>query len=376
MENSGNRTRAKRTADESARLRPWENANRRVRKNRLKLVAVILLVLLAVVGGLRIRYYLGSISKVHLSDEGLTHDARFKNCLVVHGIDVSEFQDDTNWRKVKSSGADFVFIRAGYRSKESGELVEDVDFRDNMKKAGKAGIMKGAYFFSQALNETEAIEEAEYLLSLVKRYDIEMPLVIDFELLSGGRLQEAIDAGELPVASMYNDIVLAFCERINKGGYEAAVYANYDMLTNYMDSKTLGKEATIWAAQYNRSCNVKGDYSFWQCAEDAFCEGIKGKVDHDIWYIEPGKVYPTKATGKKDQTSIGDCKVSFDAESYTLKDNRAEPKVTVMNGDKKLRKGRDYILSFIFNAESGTAYAIVRGTGRYRDWTSVPFTIE
>lgn len=376
MANKDIRQKRIRQDDESASLRPWEKNDRRIRINKLKLIGVILLVLLALVGGLRIRYYLGSISKVHLNDEGLTHAKRFKDCFIVHGIDVSEFQDDTNWRKVKSSGADFAFIRAGYRSKESGELREDADFKDNMKKAKKAGIMKGVYFFSQAVNKTEAVEEAEYLLGLVKRYDIEMPLVIDFELLDGGRLQEAVYEGELPNASDYHDIVLAFCNRINEAGYEAAVYANYDMLTNYMDSNVLGKETTIWAAQYGGECNVWGDYMYWQCADDAFCEGVKGKIDHDIWYIEPGKVYETKAAGKKEQTSIGDCKISFDEKSYTLKDNRAEPKVTVMNGDKKLRKGKDYILSFVRNTETGTGYAIVRGVGRYKDWTSAPFTIE
>ncbi len=357
-------------------LRPWDKRNRRIRINKLKLIGVLLLVLLAVIGVLWFRHYIGGISKVHLNDDGLTHAKRFKDCIVVHGIDVSEFQDDTNWRKVKSSGADYVFIRAGYRSKDTGELKEDADFRENMKKAGRAGIMKGAYFFSQALNSTEAAEEAEYLLDLVKRFDIEMPLVIDFELVDGGRLQEAVYEGELPAASYYHDIVLAFCKKINEAGYEAAVYANYDMLTNYMDSNILGKEATIWAAQYNGECDVWGDYMFWQCAEDAFCEGIKGKVDHDIWYLEPGKVYETKAAGKKDQTSIGDCKISFDEESYELKKGRAVPKVTVMNGEKKLREGRDYILSFVRNTESGTGYAIVRGIRRYKDWTSVPFTID
>jgi len=289
---------------------------------------------------------------------------------------VSEFQDDIKWRKVKSSGADFVFIRAGYRSKDSGELKSDDDFDENMKKANKAGIMTGAYFFSQALNEDEAVEEAECLLDMVKGYDIEMPLVIDFELLEGGRLQQAVDAGEMPAASMYHDIVLAFCDRINKAGYEAAVYANYDMLTNYMDSTILGKKATIWAAQYGGECSVAGSYRYWQCAEDAYVGGIKGQVDHDIWYLEPGKVYSTKAAGKRKQTSIGDCTISFDENSYSLKNNRAVPKVTVTNGDRKLRKGRDYILSFIRNTEEGTGYAIVRGVGMYKDLTSAPFTIE
>ena len=135
----------------------------------IRLITAVLLVLIILIGILKLISYIGGISRTKLSDEGLKHQDRFKNCVVVHGIDVSEHQDEIKWKKVKSSGADFVFIRAGYRSAESGELKEDADFRTNMKKAEKAGVMCGAYFFSQALNEAEAEEEAEYLLGLVKR---------------------------------------------------------------------------------------------------------------------------------------------------------------------------------------------------------------
>ena len=343
---------------------------------KLRLAAAAVVMLLVLAGIIRLVLYAGSISRIKLSDDGLTHAERFSGCEVVHGIDVSEYQKDIRWKKVKSSGADFVFIRAGYRSAETGELKEDPSFAENIRKADKAGLMCGAYFFSQALNGKEAVEEAEYLLRLVKRYDIEMPLVIDYELYNGGRLQQAVEAGEMPAASMYHDVVLAFCRRVEKDGYESAVYANYDMLTNYMDSTLLDEEAVIWAAQYGGTCDVKGDYLYWQCAEDAAIGGIEGGVDHDIWYMEPGRVYSTRASGKKDAVSIGDCKVEFDKNSYKLKNHRAKPEVTVTCGDKKLRRGRDYTVSFVKNTAPGTGYAIVRGKGRYKDWMGVPFTIE
>lgn len=348
----------------------------KVNSGRLKLILVTLLIMLAVVGGIRLAVFLSSVSKVHLSEDGLTHAIRFQNSVVVHGIDVSEHKGEINWKKVKSSEADFAFIRAGFRSAESGELHEDANFKGNVKKANRAGIMTGAYFYSQALNEAEAVEEADYLLDLVKPYDIDMPLVIDFEFYKDGRLQKAVDAGELPYASLYHDIVLAFCDRVEQAGYESAVYANYNMLTNYMDSTILDDYATIWAAEYGGACYVKGDYLFWQCADDALLEGVKGGADHDIWYVEPGKVYATKAAGKKDQVSIGDCEIAFSEAVYGLKNNRAEPKVTVTYGDKKLRKGKDYKLSFVHNTKTGMGYAIVRGIGKYKDWTSAAFIIE
>ena len=342
----------------------------------IRLITAAMLVLIIFVGVLKLISYIGGISRTKLSDEGLTHSDRFRKCVVIHGIDVSEYQNEIKWKKVKSSGADFVFIRAGYRSAESGELKEDADFRTNMKKAEKAGVMCGAYFFSQALNEAEAVEEAEYLLGLVKRYDVEMPLVIDYELYNGGRLQQKVEAGEMPASSMYHDIVLAFCRRVEKDGYESAVYANYDMLTNYMDSTLLDDEAVIWAAQYGGACDVKGSYRYWQCAEDAAVGGIEGNVDHDIWYIEPGRVYSTFAKGKKDAVSIGDCSIDFDENSYKLKNHRAKPEIEVTYEDKKLRQGKDYILSFVKNTESGNGYAIVRGKKKYKDWVAVPFTID
>lgn len=350
------------------------NGGKRLKKVKWVIIILILWLVLACV--LRLVIHLASFSHTHLTDEGLTHAIRFQNSVVVHGIDVSEFQDDINWKRVKSSEADFVFIRAGYRRAETGELVEDEDFKSNIKKANRAGIMTGAYFFSQAVNEAEAIEEADYLLDLVEPYDISMPLVIDFELYDGGRLQQAIDAGDLPAASLYHDIVLAFCRRVEEAGYESAVYANYDMLTNYMDSSILDNDATIWAAQYDGACYVKGNYLYWQCAEDAAIDGIEGPVDHDIWYIEPGKVYATKAAGKKEQVSIGECEILLNAKSYKLKDNRAKPKVVVMYGDKKLHPGKDYIMSYVRNTTSGTGYVIVQGIGKYKDWTSKAFTIE
>lgn len=345
------------------------------RRPSWKFIAVIALIVLFIV--IRLAAFIGSTSMHHLSDEGLTHAERFADSLKVHGIDVSTYQNEIKWKKVKSAEADFAFIRAGYRSAKTGELHEDEMFEKNMKAARKAGIMKGVYFYSQAITPQEAEEEADYLLKLVEPYNVEMPLAIDFEIYEGGRLDQAIQTGDMAYASAYHDIVLAFCDRVEKAGYESCVYASYDMLTNYMDSNMIGDEATIWVAQYGGKCDVEGEYMFWQCAEDAEISGIKGTVDHDIWYIEPGRVYPTKARGSKSQTSIGDVEVTFDKDTYKLKNHRAKPKVTVTSKDgKKLRSGKQYEISFIRNTTKGTGYAIIRGIGKYKDWTAVPFTIE
>lgn len=357
------------------------NPRRRSSRNRSsfnKFTLLVILAFLLVVAVLVIKVvsYIGGISRLKLSDEGFTHNKRYENCAKIKGIDVSEFQDEINWKKVKSSGANFVFIRAGFRSMETGELKEDTDFRDNIKAADKSDIMVGAYIFSQAINKKEAEEEAEYLMNLVKRYDIDMPLVIDYELISGGRLEKAVTSGDLFAAGQFNDIVEAFCRRVEEEGYESAIYGNYDMFTNYMDATLIDENNNLWAAQYGGSCDVKADYWFWQATDSAKLDGISGGVDMDFWYLEPGKVHPTRAKGKKKQTSIGKCEVEFEDDTVKLKNHRAVPDIKVRYDGKKLRKGRDYEVSYVQNTEKGTGYAVIRGIRKYKNWTAVPFTIE
>ena len=352
-------------------------SDKRKAYNKFTLIVVLACILVIAILVIKVVSYIGGISHLKLSDKGFKHSKRYEKCAKIKGIDVSEFQDEINWKKVKSSGADFVFIRAGYRSSETGDLKEDADFRTNIKAANKSGIMVGAYIFSQALNKKEAKEEADYLMDLVKRYDIDMPLVIDYELYSGGRLEKAISDGDLFAAGQFNDIVETFCREVEKEGYESAVYGNYDMFTNYMDATLIDKDNNLWAAQYGGSCDVKADYRFWQATDSVKLDGIEGGVDMDFWYLEPGKAYPTRAKGKKKQTSVGKCDVEFKHESAKLKNHRAEPELKVFNKDgKKLKKGRDYDLYFVNNTEEGTGYAVIRGKKKYKDWMAVPFTIE
>ena len=344
--------------------------------NKLTILVVFFLLLILAILFIKVVSYVGGISRTMLSDEGFTHNARYENCLKIKGIDVSIYQNTINWKKAKSSGADFAFIRAAYRKSDTGELIEDERFKDNIKSASKSGIMVGVYIYSQALNATVAEEEADFLVNLVKKYDIDLPLVIDYELYPGGRLAKAIESEELYAASQFNEIVTVFCRRVEEAGYESAIYGNYDMFTNYMDAGLIDDKYTLWAAQYGGECHVEADYMFWQATDQATCGGIKEPVDLDFWYIEPGHIYTTEAKGKKKQTSIGDCKIEFSEESVKLKYHRASPEVSVSLGVSQLKEGKDYVVSFVQNIAPGTGYAIVRGIKRYKDWTAVPFSIE
>ena len=208
-------------------------------------IGLVLLSLIFAVGSIvSISDYLSKRPDYRVTDEGFTHAEKFADAVPLTGIDISEHQStDIKWKKVKSSGIDFVFIRAGYRGADTGSLHIDSSFETNLKAARKAGLMVGVYFYSQALDAKEGKEEADFVLELLKSKDITLPVVIDYEIYPGGRLEEKINAGEMYAASFYHDAVLGFCREVEAAGYESAVYANKDMLTNYMQADLLDDSA-------------------------------------------------------------------------------------------------------------------------------------
>ena len=337
----------------------------------------LLVLIFLVWGALEFADYTDKKPELYITDEGFHHDDRFEGCAVLNGIDVSEHQKgEINWERVKSSGADYVFIRAGYRAADNGTLHTDENFTANMKGAEKAGLMVGVYFYSQALTPGEGKEEAEYVLDLIKDYDITMPVVIDYEIYEGGRLDQKIKAGELYAASFYHDIVLGFTNTVEAAGYESAVYANRSMLTNYMQADLIDDMATIWLANYDSVANLDADYWFWQCSDSGKAGGIKGKVDKNFWYMKPEKVYETRAKHSKRATSVRDCRISFKRSVTRLRNFRAVPKFDMSHEGKGMKKGRDYVCSIVHNTQPGTGYVIIRGIGKYKDWIMYPFEIE
>ena len=363
---------------------PHQPQRRRRRKRNpilkpFKYFFILIVIIIVAYYTFRVVDFVQKGTSVYISDAGFTHSDRFNSCAVLNGIDVSEHQGkDIKWKKVKSSGVDFAFIRAGYRSAEDGSLHADAQFVRNIKGASNAGIMTGAYFYSQATTPAEAVDEAEFLLDKVKKYDITMPLVIDFEIYPGGRVEKKIQAGDLYAASLYHDIVLAFCRRVEKAGYESAVYANLDMLTHYMDAAILDDEATLWLARYNTTADLDADYMFWQCSDQGRIGGYTSNVDHDFWYVEPGKVYKTRGEGIKDKQriSIGECHISFQRSVTKIKNRRAIPKLGITYEGRGLARGHDYQLSVVNNTGGDRGYIVVRGIGKYKNWMMVPFKIE
>lgn len=193
----------------------------------------------------------------------------------VMGIDISKHNGTVDWNAVKNAGVEFVILRCGYRGSASGMLVEDEKFRTNIKGATAAGLKVGIYFFSQAVNEMEAVEEASLTLSLIKGHKISYPVYIDVEAANGRA--DGLSAAER------TKVVKAFCETVRDSGYTAGVYSNKNWFAEKMDTGAFGNYR-IWLAQYTESPTYTGRYEMWQYSSRGTIPGIKGDVDLNICY--------------------------------------------------------------------------------------------
>ena len=190
------------------------------------------------------------------------------------GIDVSKFQGSIDWNAVKADGITFAIIRCGYRGYGSGALVEDSTYRANIQGAINAGLKVGVYFYSQAINEAEAVEEASMVLSLVGGYSLPLGVYYDTESVSGGRAN-AISASERTACAV------AFCETIRNAGYRAGVYSYASWFYNALNFANISKY-NIWIAQYREKLSFNYKYNIWQYTGSGHVNGISKPVDMNI----------------------------------------------------------------------------------------------
>jgi len=196
----------------------------------------------------------------------------------VAGVDVSHYQSEIVWEEVKASGVEFAIIQAAYRGwGDSGEIVTGPAFKEQIEGALNAGLDVGVYFFSQALNEEEAIEEAEYTLALIEEYDITYPVVFDWEIPN----EEARtnDMNMLILTSCAD----AFCRTVKEAGYEPCVYFNKDFGYEQYNLESL-KEYTFWLAEYAEFPSFAYKFDMWQYTEKGTVPGIVGEVDLNIMF--------------------------------------------------------------------------------------------
>ena len=346
-------------------------AAQKLKQNKLKAV-------LSVIGLLTILTLvrLHALHTAPIEYGNFKHDARFNGYVISTGIDVSYAQgDNIDWRKVKKSGVDYVYIRAGFRDASKGNLHKDAKFEKNIKGADDAGLMIGLYIYSQALNSDEAAAEADYLANLADKYRVDLPLVMDYELYNGGRLENTIRSGGLRTADL-NRNAMAFCRRGWARGHETMIYGNYDFLMHYAGGYELSQNTNIWLAQYNTHATYRGAYMMWQSTDKARVPGIDKNVDLNFMYINPDRPYHSLAAVGTDRKSISECNVQLKHHSSRYLGFAARPGINVYDSGTQLRQGRDYRVSYIKNTSPGTGYAIVSGIGKYKDAVMTSFKIK
>ncbi len=192
------------------------------------------------------------------------------------GIDVSYYQGDIYWQNVAASGVDFAILRAGYRGYATGELMQDTRFAEYIQGASNAGLDIGIYFFSQAINEQEAIEEANYVLSLISGYDVTYPIAFDWEYITTDEAR----TDDLPREDLTN-AAIAFCETIKNAGYTPIIYGNAATLMFRFDLSRLD-DYDFWLAQYYDAPQFYYDFKMWQYTSSGIVDGISDYVDMNV----------------------------------------------------------------------------------------------
>lgn len=218
-----------------------------------------------------------------------------------YGVDVARYQGTIDWQQVASSGIDFAIVRLGYRSMTQGEIQEDSNARYNLQEANKAGLKLGAYFFSTAITEEEAIEEARWAADLLDGYPITYPVAYDCEGFSDPESRQYSLTKE-----ERTDIALAFLKTIEKLGYEGMFYGSKNELENdsQWETSRIAKKYKIWVAQYpGTDFNSEGfqssytdSHHIWQYTHDGTVPGISQPVDLNIAYFGYDGVEPALST--------------------------------------------------------------------------------
>lgn len=210
-----------------------------------------------------------------LSDGSLEY-IRDGQVISYKGIDVSKHQGEIDWAKVAADGIEFAFIRVGNRGYGTGAIVEDAQFEANIKGAISNGIQVGVYFFSQAINEEEAREEAAFVLEKIAPYKVQCPVVIDVEKVSDSEARMNQISLEQRTAN-----TLVFLETVEAAGYEVMLYHNMEMGTLMLDMEKF-EDYSKWFAYYNKEIYYPYAFDVWQYSDKGKVDGIAGDVDLNI----------------------------------------------------------------------------------------------
>ena len=228
------------------------------------------------------------------------------------GADVSQWNGNIDWAKVKKSDVDYAIIRVGYGDNYT--YQDDTYFKKNADACVANKIPFGVYIYSYAMNNNQALSEAKHVLRLIKGYKLDFPVYYDLEDYSQTKLSKAT----------LGSMAKTFCNAIQKEGYEVGIYANLNWWNNYLTDSAFNNTSWYkWVAQYNYQCDYKKSYTMWQCTSDGTVSGMSGRVDLNFWYdkVRKSSYEPTvtKATpvSQKNNTYVFNRKSN--SQYYNLK---------------------------------------------------------
>ena len=211
-------------------------------------------------------------------EEGGFKRYKSEDTLASVGVDVSSHQQEIDWELVAANGVEFAMIRVGYRGYTEGEIQPDEYFVQNIEGARAAGLDVGVYFFSQALDEQEAIDEANYVLEQIKDYPLSYPVIFDWEDIEAEARTDGMDSVQLTKNA------IAFCDTITKAGYRAGVYFNQRFGYEEFDLESL-QDYVFWLAEYNDTPSLSFHIQIWQYCNDGRVDGIKTDVDLNLAFL-------------------------------------------------------------------------------------------
>ena len=194
------------------------------------------------------------------------------------GIDVSAHQQEIDWQRVAESGIQFVILRVGYRGYTEGTIQEDAYFEQNLEGAISAGLDVGVYFFSQAIDEQEAREEARFVLDRISGYQLAFPVFFDWEKIGSEARSDTMDLASLTT------VTDTFCTEIRNAGYQAGLYFNQQLGYEELHLPSL-QTYTFWLAEYNDTPSFAYNFDLWQYSATGTVDGIDGDVDLNLAFF-------------------------------------------------------------------------------------------
>ena len=271
---------------------------------------------------------------------------------VIPVIDVAKWEGKIDWKKVKKSGIHHAVLKIGSGDHDGTGFNEDPLFETNYKNAVRKGIECGVYFFSYAVTKEEAKKEAQYCLSLLKKYNIE-PSDLFFPVAFDIEYDRALQTGKRNCT----DMTVAFCETIKEAGYEPMVYSSAAYFTSRLYYQEI-KDYKLWVANYDAGGPAFGKpYSMWQYSEDGVVDGVKDLCDMNYWYTDYIPVQQIHVDEFRVTMKTGETKL---LNASTIPENATNQRLDYTSSNERVVRITDHLTGEVEAVGSGTAWITVK----------------